>query len=463
VTRAYISKSVRTEKLSTRLHGWQDDKANWTKQNMMTKKLSIFSGALLLLAGFTCVHAQATDPSEPEVAGSGQVSQLTLDDLRTFTDVFNQARRNYVEDVDDKTLLDAAIRGMLLELDPHSSYLPAKEFEELNDAAQGRYSGIGIDVQPQDGKITVQAIINDSPADQAGMNPGDIITAIGGKPIKGRFLPDAMDELLGPPDTTVDLIVLSPEGESRELTITRRYVKVPTLSFRLLEGSNGYFKITQFHRESAIHLQESLESIKNDGIELNALVIDLRENPGGILQQAVAMADGFLDSGMIVSTRGRNSTMQLAFRAQPGQWLPADTPIMLLVDRGTASASEVLAGALQDNGRALIAGERTFGKGSVQSVLPLRNGAGIKLTTARYYTPSGRSIQAEGIKPDVVIEWNEMTEISDSGGREADLEGHLGKEMTIPDGGSLPAGISLDGFPLEELLQVLKDEGLING
>ncbi len=430
---------------------------------MMTKKLRIFCAALLILAGVPCVHAQGTDPNESGEATSGKVSQLTLDDLRTFTDVFNQARRNYVEDVDDKTLLDAAIRGMLLELDPHSSYLPVKEYEELNDAAEGRYSGIGIDVRAQDGKIEVQAIINDSPADQAGMNPGDIITSIDGQPVKGRFLPDAMDELLGPPDTTVDLIVLSREGETRELTITRQYIQVPTLSFRLLQGSNGYFKVTQFHRESAIHLQEALDSIKNDGIELNALVIDLRENPGGVLQQAVAMADGFLDSGMIVSTRGRNSTMQLAFKAQPGQWLPADTPIMLLVDRGTASASEVLAGALQDNGRALIVGERTFGKGSVQSVLPLRNGAGIKLTTARYYTPSGRSIQAEGIKPDVVIEWNEMTDTSDFRGREADLEGHLDKDTELPDGGASSAIIPLDGFPLEELLQVLKDEGLTTG
>ncbi len=430
---------------------------------MMKTKLTIFSSALLILAGVTCAHAQATDSSESPEAESGQVSQLTLDDLRTFTDVFNQARRNYVEDVDDKTLLDAAIRGMLLELDPHSSYLPVKEYGELNDSAQGRYSGIGIEVRAQEGKIAVQAIINDSPADQAGMNPGDVITSIDGQPIKGRFLPDAMDELLGPPDTTIDLIVLSPEGESRELTITRRYIVPPTLSFRLLEGSNGYFKVTQFHRQSAIHLQEALDSIKNDGIELNALVIDLRENPGGVLQQAVAMADGFLDSGLIVSTRGRNSTMQLEFRAQPGQWLPADTPIMLLVDRGTASASEVLAGALQDNGRALIAGERTFGKGSVQTVLPLRNGAGIKLTTARYYTPSGRSIQAEGIKPDVMLESDELTETNDTRGREADLEGHLGKESVSPDGGSAPASIPLEGFPLEELLQVLKDEGLIAG
>jgi len=430
---------------------------------MMIKKLSIFSSALVFLAGVSCVQAQATESTAPGETTSGQASQLTLDDLRTFTDVFNQARRNYVEDVDDKTLLDAAIRGMLLELDPHSSYLPAKEYEDLNDAAEGRYSGIGIEVQAQEGKIVVRAIINDSPADNAGMNPRDVITSIDGQPVRGRFLPDAMNELMGPPDTTVDLIVLSPEGETRELTITRQYIQAPTLSFRMLEGSNGYFKVTQFHRASAVDLEAALESISNDGTELKALVIDLRENPGGVLQQAVAMADGFLDSGLIVSTRGRNSTMQLAFRAQPGQWLPADTPVMLLVDRGTASASEVLAGALQDNGRALIVGERTFGKGSVQSVLPLRNGAGIKLTTARYYTPSGRSIQAEGIQPDVVIEWDDGMDVIDFRGREADLEGHLDKESETPDGKLSTTTLPLDDFPLEELLQALENEGLISG
>ena len=425
-----------------------------------TKNVGIFSIILASLASISMVFAQ--DDSEVAAAEhqAGQTAQLTLDDLRTFTDVFNQARKNYVEEVDDKTLLDAAIRGMLQELDPHSNYLPVKEYEELNDVARGRYSGIGIDVRALDGKIVVNAIINDSPADQAGLNPGDVITSIDGKPIKGRPLPEAMDELLGQPDTGVVLVVMPPDGEERELTIIRQYIKVPTLSFRLLDDSFGYFKMTQFHRESALDLEQSLDSIKSDGIELRALIIDLRNNPGGVLQQAVAMADGFLDEGVIVSTRGRNLTMQMEFTAHPGQWLP-NTPVMLLVDRSTASASEVLAGALQDHARALIVGERTFGKGSVQSVLPLRNGAGIKLTTARYYTPSGRSIQAEGIEPDVVIVWEEFADTGDSRLREADLERHLGKE-TEPGGDTL-AGTQavLEDFPLEEVLGALREAGII--
>ena len=424
-----------------------------------TKNVGIFSIILASLASISMVFAQ----DDSEVAAehqAGQTAQLTLDDLRTFTDVFNQARKNYVEEVDDKTLLDAAIRGMLQELDPHSNYLPVKEYEELNDVARGRYSGIGIDVRALDGKIVVNAIINDSPADQAGLNPGDVITSIDGKPIKGRPLPEAMDELLGQPDTGVVLVVMPPDGEERELTIIRQYIKVPTLSFRLLDDSFGYFEMTQFHRESALDLEQSLDSIKSDGIELRALIIDLRNNPGGVLQQAVAMADGFLDEGVIVSTRGRNLTMQMEFTAHPGQWLP-NTPVMLLVDRSTASASEVLAGALQDHARALIVGERTFGKGSVQSVLPLRNGAGIKLTTARYYTPSGRSIQAEGIEPDVVIVWEEFSDTGDSRLREADLERHLGKE-TEPGGDTL-AGTQavLEDFPLEEVLGALREAGII--
>jgi carboxyl-terminal processing protease len=430
--------------------------------NTLTVNVRIFSFILASLASISLVFAQDGDETVSAQDQAGRVAQLTLDDLRTFTDVFNQARRNYVEDIDDKTLLDAAIRGMMLELDPHSSYLPAKEYEDLNDTAHGRYSGIGIEVRAVEGRITVNAIINDSPADQAGMNPGDIITSIDGQPIKGRYIPDAMDELLGQPGTEVGLIVLPPDGEQRELRITRQYIKIPTLSFELLESSYGYFKMTGFHRESATQLKQALESIESDGIELRVLIIDLRNNPGGILQQAVAIADGFLEEGVIVSTRGRNSTMQMEFAAHPGQWLPG-TPLMLLVDRGTASASEVLAGALQDHGRSLIVGERTFGKGSVQSVLPLRNGAGIKLTTARYYTPSGRSIQAQGIEPDVIIDWAEFDDHNDNRIREADLERHLGKETEPLKGESTGMEYLFENFPLEEVLGALKEAGIISG
>ncbi|MFB3077979.1 MAG: S41 family peptidase, partial [Lysobacterales bacterium] len=341
-------------------------------------------------------------------------TQLTLDDLRTFTDVFSQIRRNYVEEVDDKTLLNAAIKGMLSELDPHSSYLPADDYKQLDDSAHGRFSGIGVDVGIQGRKIVVRSVISPSPADRGGINPGDIITAIDGNPVRGRLLRDALDEIKGEPGSTVTLTILpsDPGGKERKVELVREYVNIPAMSFELLDQHFGYFRISFFHKNSAINLAESLESIEQDGIELRGLIIDLRNNPGGVLQTAVEMADGFLEEGLIVTTKGRNATMQMEFRARAGEWLPG-VPLIVLVDRGSASASEVLAGALQDHGRALIVGERTFGKGSVQSILPLRNGSGIKLTPARYYTPSGRSSQAEGIRPDLVVERVEILDAND--------------------------------------------------
>ena len=416
----------------------------------------------LVLAIASQAAAQDSDPSQQPKDPALPQAQLTLDDLRTFTDVFNQARNNYVEEVDDKTLLDAAIRGMLLELDPHSSYLPAKKYEELNDAAKGRYSGIGIDVQTRDGKIVVNAIINESPADEAGLNPGDVITSINGEEVRGRYLPDAIDEIGGEPDTDIVLTVQPEEGEEREVKITRKYVRVPTMRYEQIGETYGYFKLSQFHRETSAQLKQALDSIAAEGTELSVLVFDLRNNPGGVLQQAVGLADGFLDEGVIVSTRGRNAKMQMEFTANPGQWLP-DTAVIILVDRGTASASEVVSGALQDHGRALVVGERTFGKGSVQSVLPLRNGAGIKLTTALYYTPSGRSIQAHGIEPDVAIEWETFSGESDQRIRESDLERHLGQETgAVGDREEATAQIPED-YQLEAVLEALRSAGLISG
>ncbi len=424
---------------------------------------SLLTGLLLL--AFTTVANGQESPDEVEQArpGSG-AAQLTLADLRSFTDVFSQIRRNYVVEVDDKTLLNAAIKGMLSELDPHSAYLPADDFKQLDDSAHGRYSGIGVDVGIQGQKIVIRSVIVPSPADKAGINPGDIITAINGNPVKGRLLQGSIDEIQGEPGTTVTLTILpaGADGKERKVELTREYLNIPTLSFELLDQQYGYFRLSFFHKNSAKDLQESLDSIKQDGIVLRGLIIDLRNNPGGVLQPAVEMADGFLDEGLIVSTKGRNATMQLEFRAHEGQWLPG-VPLIVLVDRGSASASEVLAGALQDHGRALIVGERTFGKGSVQSILPLKNGAGIKLTTARYYTPSGRSIQAEGIRPDLVVERVEIVDANDQRLREADLKRHLDNDTdvkaVIPD-------VSVraeEDFALHEALSILKGADILSG
>lgn len=399
--------------------------------------------------------AAKSEPGRP-------TAQLTLDELRTFTDVFNQVRQNYVEPVDDRTLLESAINGMLAELDPHSAYLPDKDFEDLENSSRGQYIGLGLDVAAENGRVVVKHIISPSPADKAGINPRDIITAVDRQPVKGRPAQEAIQQLSGPPGSTVELTVTTPGEKSRTLILKREYVKVPALSFRLLENHYGYFRIVYFHRESAIDLKQAMQSVQAAGTQLYGLILDLRNNPGGVLQPAIEMADGFLDQGDIVSTRGRNAMMQMQFSAKQGQWLPG-IAVVVLVDRGTASASEVLAGALQDNGRAVIVGERTFGKGSVQSVLPLRNGAGIKLTTARYFTPSGKSIQAQGIVPDVVAATAVKTvSVTDERKLEVDLDRHLNNEKEhAPKNPGETVSIDED-YPLHQALNLLRAARLLS-
>lgn len=413
---------------------------------------------ILLAAALTLLPASALLAQEQEEPGDETRSQLTLDDLRTFTDVFNQARRNYVDPVEDRFLLDAAIRGMLADLDPHSSYLTPEEYAELKDVSKGRYSGIGVRMDIGDGRIVIDAVIDDSPADRAGVNPGDVITAVEGEAVKGRYLPDAVGQMDGEPGTELRLTILTPDGDERDLRMTREYLLMPTLGFEWLDDGWGYFRMTQFHQESANYVREALDSIAAEGETLKGLVIDLRNNPGGVLQPAVDLADGFLDSGRIVSVMGRNTTMQMEFDARSGDWLPG-VPVVLLVDRSSASASEVLAGALQDYGRALIVGERTFGKGSVQSVLPLRNGGAIKLTTARYYTPSGRSIQALGIVPDIEVRFDD-SEGTDERLREADLERHLDLGKGEDEATTELQRVNLE-FPVEEILEILDSAGML--
>jgi carboxyl-terminal processing protease len=416
------------------------------------------------LAASQSLSAQdASTGNGHEAAPSPQSSaQLTLDDLRTFTDVFNQLRKNYVEEVNDKTLLQAAINGMLAELDPHSAYLPNQDFEDLENSARGQYIGLGIDVAAENGKVVVKRVISPSPADTAGIDPGDFITAIDKQPVKGQPFQEVLKQLQGEPGTSVELTVTRPGEKSKALTLKREYVKLPALSYRLLENRFAYVRIVYFHRDSANDLKSTLESVQQAGTQLQGLILDLRNNPGGVLQPAIDMADGFLDEGIIVSTRGRDETMQMQISASHGQWVP-DMPLVLLVDRGTASASEVLAGALQDNGRAVIVGERTFGKGSVQSVLPLRNGAGIKLTTARYYTPSGKSIQAQGIVPDVLVAGSvKIVKLDDDRKLEADLKRHLDNktEPAAPDSGET---VSVEeDYPLYEALNLLRASHILS-
>jgi len=388
-------------------------------------------------------------------------AQLSLDDLRTFTDVFNQVRNNFVEELDDHTLLNAAIRGMLSELDPHSSYMEADEFRELDDDSRGRYSGIGVEVIVQNNQIKITYVIDGGAADKAGIVAGDVITSIDQLDLRKRNLQQAIDSLRGEVGTTVEITVKHENGEVSNLELVRDFVEVASVFSRPVDGDYGYFQITHFTRKSADELLEQIEYMRsNHEGPLKGVVLDLRNNPGGVLVPAVTIADGFLDDGLIVSTRGRAEN-QMEYTAKPGQWLMG-VPMVVLVDRSSASASEVLAGALQDHGRALIVGEKTFGKGSVQSVLNLRNGSGIRLTTSRYYTPSGRSIQAEGIQPDVEITEIQMVETDDQRKREVDLDRHLTRE---PAKGPVIFGSEVsasDDYVMYQALMLLKAASILS-
>jgi carboxyl-terminal processing protease len=407
---------------------------------------------LVLASAMAVANDSETPPSR---------TQLSLDDLRTFTDVFNQVRNNFVEETDDHTLLNAAIRGMLSELDPHSSYMEEDEFRQLDNSSRGRYSGIGVEVVIQNSRIKVVFVMDGGAADKAGVVAGDFITAINQKDLRGQDPQLAIDSLRGEAGTEVEVTFEHKNGEVSNFKLVRDFVKVASVFSRPVDKDYGYFQITHFTRKSADELLEQIEYMQtNHEGPLKGIILDIRNNPGGVLKPAVTMADGFLDDGLIVYTRGRAAN-QLEYTAKQGQWLE-DVPMVVLVNGRSASASEVLAGALQDHGRALVVGEKTFGKGSVQSVLNMRNGSGIRLTTSRYYTPSGRSIQAEGIQPDVEVIPVEIIENDNKRKREADLARHLDGE---PENGSVVFGSEVsaaDDYMMYQALILLKGASILS-
>lgn len=359
------------------------------------KNFLTIMASLFLLHAVCPAHAAAENESLPPD------TQLTLEDLRTFTDVFNQLRTNFVDEVDDHTLLVAAIDGMISRLDPWSAFLDSEQSQLMDDSAKGRYGGIGIGVDMRDGRIYVQSVYPQGPADKAGIQTGDLILEVEGRPVRGRRVSESLNALTGEPGSGVRVRFKSIGHSSREVVLEREYILVSSVIHEQLEDGKAYFRISHFHRNTHVELEQAIaEATVMAGGRLSGIILDLRGNPGGVVLPAVSMADGFLDEGMIVYTQGRYEASLLEFRAEPGQWAP-EVPVVILVDGNTASASEVLAGALQDHGRALILGEKTFGKGSIQSIFNLRNGSMLKLTTARYFTPSGRTIHNNGIEPDV--------------------------------------------------------------
>jgi len=399
------------------------------------------------------------ESAAPETA---ETEGLPLDELRVFAEVFGRIKSDYVETVDDAELLSSAIRGMLAGLDPHSSYLDPDEYRDLQVGTSGEFGGLGIEVGMEDGFVKVIAPIDDTPAQRAGMQAGDLIVRIDDKPVKGLSLNDAVKLMRGKPGTDIRLTVVR-EGEGNPITVTieRDIIKVASVKSRALEPGYGYLRVSNFQARTTGDLLKAIAKLKreNDGA-LRGVVLDLRNNPGGVLNSAVSVSDAFLEEGLIVYTQGRVEDSRLEFKAGPDDVLEG-APMVVLVNAGSASASEIVAGALQDQRRALIMGGDTFGKGSVQTIVPIDDRTALKLTTARYYTPSGRSIQAQGIAPDIELERGSLELASESEVRplkEADLMRHL-EDADVEAGDDAEdedAPLAAEDYQLSEALNVLK-------
>lgn len=393
----------------------------------MPIKKSLFSG---LLAGVIIGFIVSMSFDVFALKSSNQT--LPLAQLKKFSEVYARIKNDYVEEVDDKKLITDAISGMLTGLDPHSAYLDEEAFTELRVGTSGEFGGLGIEVGMENGFIKVIAPIDDTPAKKAGLKSGDLIIRLGDKSVKGLSLGDAVKIMRGKPGEAIDLLITR-EGKDKpfKITIVRAVIKVKSVKQRILEKDYGYLRISSFQSKTTNNTRKALQTLREDNKSaLKGLILDLRDNPGGVLTGAVGVSDVFLEKGNIVYTEGRVADALMRYNATPDDLLQG-SPLVVLVNQGSASASEIVAGALQDHKRALIVGKKTFGKGSVQTVLPLDEKTGLKLTTARYFTPSGRSIQAKGIEPDIPVEPLEFKKKGESGDEEisplseADLSGHI--------------------------------------
>lgn len=398
----------------------------------MTK--SLFSLHRLLMAG-TCLALLSTSalaaPAGKEKE-SAKSQENTYKMLNLFGDVFDRVRREYVEETDDEELIKAAINGMLTSLDPHSSYLSEKDFKEMQVQTKGEFGGLGIEVTMENGLVKVVSPIDDTPAFKAGVKPGDFISHIDDEAVMGLTLPEAVEKMRGKVGSKIKITLLR-EGtpEPINLEIVRDNIRIESVTGRA-EGDIAYFRVRSFSENTHPSLVREFEKVSKANPNIRGIILDLRNNPGGLLDQAIAVSDDFLDRGEIVSTRGRDPENTIRYNAKEGTLIDSRIPMVILVNNGSASASEIVSGALQDHKRAIVLGTDTFGKGSVQTVIPLTGYGAMRLTTARYYTPSGRSIQAEGIHPDIVVEPAKVEPIETPAGLrlEANLRGHLDKGST---------------------------------
>lgn len=381
----------------------------------------------LFLLGYVCNELQGSLVSA--------VTDSNYQSLKTFSDVLHLVQKDYVEPTEVDTLIGNALNGMLAALDPHSSYMPPDLYKEMQVETKGAFGGLGIELTVRDGVLTVVAPIEDTPAFAAGIKAGDQILQIEGKTTKNLTIVDAVKMLRGEKGTKVTISVMR-EGftQLKEFSIVRDIIQIKSVKSKVLDGSIGYMRVTQFQEQTARDFRKALSEIEAEVATPLGLVLDLRNNPGGLLDQAVEMSDEFLDSGLIVYTEGRTEGQRMEFEAKKND-KPHKYPVVVLINAGTASGSEIVAGALQDHGRAIIVGTPSFGKGSVQTIVPLDNGGGVRLTTAKYYTPKGRSIQAKGIEPDVRVEDNLETQADSKKVRfmrEKDLENHFENADSVP-------------------------------
>src|SRR5437016_1290793 len=371
------------------------------------KRSGVFAAAVVAVALFSL---------RQDLGAASPNSAETYKQLNLFGEVFERVRADYVDDVSDNSLVESAINAILTSLDPHSNYLNTKNFNDMKVQTRGEFGGLGIEVSMENGLVKVVSPIDDTPAARAGLKPGDLITHLDGEPVQGMTLPEAVEKMRGPVSSEIKLTIRREGRDPFDVKLTRATIKIQSVRSHL-EGDNiGYIRVTTFNEQTDNGLNNAMKNLKQQaGNKLSGLVLDLRNNPGGLLDQAVAVSDAFLDKGEIVSTRGRRSEDAQRYNARPGD-IASGLPVAVLINGGSASASEIVAGALQDHHRAVLLGTRSFGKGSVQTIIPLPGHGAMRLTTARYYTPSGRSIQAKGIDPDIIVEAAKIETTPDKGG-----------------------------------------------
>jgi len=448
---------------------------------MIKKIISLLS--IMIGISFASVLLAAPSP----YVMKQQPTNLPIEDVQRFTTAINQIKKYYVEDIDDQTLFENAIRGMLSGLDPHSSYLDVEDFSDLKSHTSGEFGGLGIEITTEDGYIKIVSPIDDTPAAKAGLEPGDLIVKINNVPVKDMSLSEAISKMRGPKDSKVTLTIFRKSKQKIfNQQLTRAIIHVQSVKNELLEAGYGYIRISQFQTPTIKDLNQAITDLKqaNKGKILKGLVLDLRNNPGGLLDSAVDVSDAFLDSkdlkknNLIVYTKGRMQGSRFEAHATPGDLLDG-APIVVLINGGSASGSEIVAGALQDHQRAIIMGTPSFGKGSVQTVLPLDDSRGVKLTTALYYTPNGQSIQATGIRPDVYVEHLNVKKIDKKNNvlayiavKEADFENHLDngtdtdaktaqhKKQAKSKADAQPLAVT--DFQLYEALNLLKGLNVVN-